>query len=279
MQDMSQIVGTVAGAMVQSEMPTPPPPTLLASPDDGLAHCETCNDLRYLRDDVPIISPNFGQLTLCPHCGEQVERARRAAIYERKRARIDRYAVARSDRQTFATFDLRQDEENTAPVRLALQASQAFAHFPTGWLILTGSNGTGKSHLAHAIAHELEIAPIEQRPLVLFITAPDLLDLLRSGYARHDYHDLLDLARSVDLLILDDLGAERETDWAFEKLFQILNHRYHRHLPMVVVTNCRLDELEARLYDRLSDEDYCNVVTVLAPTYRQRRQAPGKVVQ
>jgi len=113
----------------------------------------------------------------------------------------------------------------------------------------------------------------------MFLTAPDLLDLLRSGYSAGDYEELLDLCRTMDVLVLDDLGVERETDWAAEKLFQILNHRYQSELPTVIVTNCRLEELPPRIYDRLSDDDLCVRCQVLAPSYRQRHSSPGVVVQ
>lgn len=210
----------------------------------------------------------------CPACGHLAQRQRRREIYRRQKTRIQRYVqqIGRYNRQTFETFDLRlRGEETTAPVRQAYRAAQTFAQYPQGWLVFYGPQGTGKSHLAAAIANHLGALPEgDLPPLVLFCTAPDLLDLLRSGYNAGDYDELLRLCKTVDVLILDDLGTEQGTEWAEEKLFQILNHRYQAELPTVVVTNCRLEDLEPRLYDRLSDDDFSIRVKIIAPSYRQR---------
>jgi len=219
---------------------------------------------------------------MCPTCGPTIRRYRRIQRYRAHRERIERYTqkVGRYCRQTFDTFDQRRPEsEQTATVRQAYQAAIAFAKNPQGWLVLHGSKGTGKSHLAAAIANHLESLPEAVRPLVLFLISPDMLDLLRSGYNTGDYDDLLNLCREVDVLILDDLGVEQEKDWVNEKLFQILNYRSQAELPTIIVTNHRLEELEPRIYDRVSDDDLSTSVEILAPTYRQRRSAPGTIVQ
>jgi DNA replication protein DnaC len=250
--------------------------------DDGLPHCDTCHDLRRMR--IPLNHPDaegrWNVLAWCPDCGHLARRQRRIAVYHARRERIEAYTqkAGRYRRQTFERFEQRR-EKGTASVRRAYNAALAYAHSPQGWLALYGSKGTGKSHLAAAIANHLEGLPENERPLVMFLTAPDLLDLLRSGYDAGDYGELLGLAKVVEVLILDDLGVEQGTPWAEEKLFQILNHRYQAELATVVVTNCRLEFLEPRVYDRLSDDDLCKQVEIVAPSYRQRRSSPGEVVQ
>lgn len=280
---MAMTLAEIAGQIIPDgpmriypEPPTTQPPPSMS--DDGLPPCEACNDLRVIRDDSPVGATGFGQLIPCPDCGVLAKQARQAAAYQRQRERIARYAIASDGRQTFDNFDPRTAEgDSTAPVRLALLAAQQFAHDPSGWLVLIGTNGTGKSHLARAIAHHLEAN--DHRPAVMVITAPDLLDLLRSGYGHDDYHDLLNLCRQVSVLILDDLGVEKGSEWAREKLLQVLDWRYQSRQPTVVVTNCRLDELEPRLRDRLACEDIGRLLMVLAPSYRQRGRSPGTVVQ
>jgi DNA replication protein DnaC len=252
-------------------------------PDDGLPACTTCNNLRRVRVPPAAPGPNgeLSRLDWCPDCGHLARRQHRLTVYRRKRDRIEKYSqkIGRYACQTFETFNQRQEEKSTALVRKAYQAALAFSQAPQGWLVLYGPKGTGKSHLAAAIANHLETLPEDERPLVMFLTAPDLLDLLRSGYRAGDYDELLTLCREVDLLILDDLGVEQGTDWATEKLFQIVNYRYQTELPTVVVTNHRLEELESRIRDRLSDDDLCTKFQIVAPTYRQRSSAPGTIVQ
>jgi DNA replication protein DnaC len=209
-----------------------------------------------------------------------VERQRLTERYREKRRRLDEFTLLRGEplEQTFASFDLRDDEgEKTAQVRIAYVKARHFADDPQRFLVLHGSRGTGKSHLAAAIANEVQHSNEDPPPLVLFFVVPELLEMLRSGYAEGDYQELFGLCKSVDVLILDDLGTEQETDWAYEKLFQIINRRYVEELPTVVVTNCRLRELESRIYSRLADDRHA-VVNVTAPDYRQLERNPGKIV-
>ena len=248
---------------------------------DGLPHCPACSDMRWVRTDRPVGDPAFGGLQLCPDCGHYVRRQQATRLYRALRERVRRYesSGAKAGRQTFDTFDRREDS-CAVTIRRAYEIARAFADEPKGWLALSGSRGTGKSHLAAAVAYHLLTVdgPEWQRPTVLFLTVPDFLDLLRSGYKRRDYDDLIELCRQVDVLILDDLGAEAETDWTHEKLFQTLDGRYRDRRATVVVTNCRLEELEPRIYDRLSDDDLCARAEIVAPSYRQRRSAPGAIV-
>jgi len=254
-------------------------------PVDGLPECETCGGIRWVRVDVPVGHRQYGQLTRCPECGALAERKRRRAVYERKRQRIERYTqrVGRYGRQTFETFDRRTGEARTEHVREALEAALRFAEVHEGWLVLTGTKGTGKTHLASAICNYLENEPVppEEKPLTMYVTAPDLLDLLRSGYddANDDHQELLELCRGVDVLIMDDLGVESSSSaWVREKLYSVLNYRYQAELPTVVVTNDRLDDLPARLRSRLSDDRLCKHVETVAPDYRQHNRSPGTIV-
>jgi len=261
---------------------------------DELPHCDYCNDLRLVKLDVQPGHPVFGTWIACPKCREMVQRARLRQLLRKKRERIGRYSqlVGRACRQTFANFDRREREDDTDAVRHAYRAAQAFAEEPSGWLLLHGSRGTGKSHLAAAIANHLRrngVCPQDGEsprqpsepclpPTVLFMTVPRLLNLLRSGFKNGDYDDLLDLVLSVDVLILDDLGVEQATDWAQEMVYTIVNHRYQMMTPMVVVTNLPPEALERRIQDRLLDDDFSTVVKVVAPTYRQRESRPGRIL-
>lgn len=131
--------------------------------------------------------------------------------------------------------------------------ARSFAINPDGWLVLMGPSGTGKTHIAAAIANER----IAQGQPALFMVTPDLLDHLRSAFAPDSevtYDELFEQVRNAPLLVLDDLGANSSTPWAQEKLFQLINHRYNSRLPTVVTSNLRRDDLDERLRMRLCDE-------------------------
>ena len=89
----------------------------------------------------------------------------------------------------------------------ALRTARSFAEHPSGWLIFTGSYGSGKTHLAAAVANYR----VEHGLPVLFIVAPDLLDHLRATYAPDSpvtYDERFQQVRDVEVLILDDLAPE-----------------------------------------------------------------------
>ena len=222
-----------------------------------------------------------GKLVPCPACGKEIARLRKAESHRQRarqlRLRLRKYSqmIGRARTQTFKSFVL----TNVSPtVREAYLAAQKFAQHPQGWLVLSGSKGTGKSHLAAAVANYQEQLPENQRPTTLFFITSSLLDMLRSGYGQGDYDDVMGLCKSVELLILDDLGAEQDTAWARDKMFQIINYRYQGELPLLVVTNNLLSELDPRIADRLSDDDFSVRVAVYAPSYRQRRSNPGAII-
>lgn len=249
--------------------------------DDGLPPCSLCHGLRKVKADVPPEHPLFARFIPCPRCRGAVRRQELQRRFEEQRERIERYSqlVGRARRQTFSAFELRKDEEHTESVREAYRASRAFAKRPEGWLFMYGSRGTGKSHLAAAIANQL-LKPSEagEASLVLFMTVPGLLNLLRSGFERGDHQDLLALTKEVDVLILDDLGVERVNEWVRETLYEVTHARWQMESPLVVVSNLRPEALEPRLRDRLMDDDLATVIKVAAPTYRQRRRNPGLVL-
>lgn len=106
------------------------------------------------------------------------------------------------------------------------------------WLLLVGDYGTGKTHLAFGILNAL----LNQGVSGLAATVPDMLDELRPG--RDDENERMRALKTIDLLILDDLGAERDTEWVRERLFAIFNARSANLLPTVITSNVSLEELE-----------------------------------
>jgi len=140
----------------------------------------------------------------------------------------------------------------------AYQAARAFAAEPKGWLVLSGPSGSGKTHLAVAIANHC----IESGYPVFYVTAPDLLDHLRSTFSPNSevpYDEFFEQVRNTPLLVLDDLGAQSSTPWAKEKLEQLLNHRFSNQLPTVIVSIVPVDELEERIRTRLMASNLCQI--------------------
>ena len=142
---------------------------------------------------------------------------------------------------TFDSFDSKGNHAEPwarESLRNALSAARSFARRPDGWLLLTGPTGVGKTHLAVAIAG----ARLAQGEPVTFAFVPDLLDHLRQAFApgsRISYDRLFESVKSVEVLILDDLGAQSATPWVDEKLYQLIVHRHDLRLPTVITTRIR----------------------------------------
>lgn len=178
-------------------------------------------------------------------------------------------------RMTFDAFHTDGRDGLSDGQRRTLQGAKSYvqrwADNPDGWLSLCGSYGVGKTHLAVAAAAARE----NRGDDVFFATTADLLDYLRAAFApdsgiAHD--DLLDRIKNADVLVLDDMGAERSTPFAEDKLFQIINYRYEERLPTIITTSHLIEEIAAarpRIASRLQDRLAVMELPIEATDYRR----------
>lgn len=165
------------------------------------------------------------------------------------------------------TWEHRDDSESWWNV-VEDYASGVFKH---PFLALLGQPGRGKTHLALAIGFDW----LERGKTVLYYQVESLLDALRDGYRLWEkgdydgYHNLLSFTQNASLLILDDLGTEKETEWATAKLDQIIDYRYINRKPLVVTSNLAMDKLAPRIADRLMEGA---VIHLRGTSYRREHQ-------
>ena len=112
-------------------------------------------------------------------------------------------------------------------------------------LILVGNNGVGKTHLACSIANEL----IKNGIPIIYGTLINLLAELKNTYDVYNISEMeiIKLYEKIDLLVIDDLGKEKPSEWGLEKLFTIINSRYENNLPVIITTNYDQNSLINRL--------------------------------
>lgn len=115
-------------------------------------------------------------------------------------------------------------------------------------LYIEGTNGTGKTHLAAAIALQL----IGEGIPVICKTSSDLLLDIKKSFDDSSVSEaqVLDVYKKVDLLIIDDLGKEQCSDWSMSTLYSILNDRYEDMKPTIVTTNYNAEALVNALTPR-----------------------------
>jgi len=216
--------------------------------------CPICNGLGKVHPLLPDGKPDYSRTVPCrctlPEAGKD------------RQGHLQLYSNLGSLRRlTFANLEPQGRSGNPnsqQQYRHCYETARAFAAEPKGWLVLGGPSGSGKTHLAAAIANER----INNGHPAFYITAPDLLDHLRSTYntgSEVPYDELFDKVRNAPLLVLDDVGIQSSTHWAKEKLDQLLTHRFNGELTTVIVTITALEDLDARLRTRLTSPELCQV--------------------
>ena len=194
---------------------------------------------------------------------DRQEAERKAAEEEEKRRRAMRDKVKkllgksgikkRFMQRTFPNF--RQDTPGRRKnFKIAKEYADNFAYHQArgDGLYIEGTNGTGKTHLAAAIALQL----INEGIPVICKTSSDLLLDIKKSFDRDGAResDVLDIYKRVDLLIIDDLGKEQCSDWSMSTLYSILNDRYEDMKPTIVTTNYNQAALAAALTPKGYDD-------------------------
>ena len=207
---------------------------------------------------VPVVAPDNGRFyTAMRMCKwEKLRRENRKKERLFSRARVP-FAYSRD---SFTTYKVTPD--NTAAVEAAKWSLEAGNR---RGLFIYGTPGTGKTKLAAVIANE-KAGRGEQ---VLFSSVPDFLADLRASFGKNTTAEVMDLARDIPCLILDDLGAERLNDWVGEQIFSLLNHRYNEGLQTIITSNFSperiVDRLAAR--DKAGNEDDTNADRIMSRIY------------
>lgn len=130
-------------------------------------------------------------------------------------------------------------------------------------IYIHGSVGTGKTHIAYALKKHWDEK--NQYKPAIFWNVTELLQRTKDDFDRVSYdkrRDVESLKESKSLLIMDDIGTEKASEWVIDQLYMLINKRYNDMLPVVFTSNLSVEELGRTLGDRIASRivEMCDIV-------------------
>lgn len=233
--------------------------------DDGLLHCAVCHKQTQTRVTVFGKERTVRCICDCRHKELQAEEERKRA-YEREKVRKNCFDKDCMTEWNFANDDRSEPKLSDAAKRYA-DNFETFREKRQG-LLLYGGCGSGKSFLAACIANAL----IDKGKTVFMTDFATLIKRLQANF--DGQYDIINDLCSCSLLIIDDLGIERRTDYMQETVFNIIDSRYRSGKPMIITTNLTPEQIKGtqdigqqRIYDRILER--CIPIKVDRPSRRR----------
>lgn len=242
--------------------------------EDGLVYCGKCGSRKQLR-------VKFGDKTHVVRCvckceSKELEEKKRQEEYEEQMRRINRLKEASMmDKKyrevTFDKYEVR--EENKKVFEMAKKYADRYQDMykKNQGLLLYGPVGTGKSFTAACIGNYLLN---NAKPVIM----TSFVKILQDVWENAREAEYITILNSASLLIIDDLGTERETDYALEKVYNIIDSRVRANKPMIITSNLELNDMmecedirKKRIYDRILE--CCYPMYVGGKSFRMMKAA------
>ena len=248
---------------------------------EGFIVCGKCHTRRQVEIEVPDLKSDEPgkkvRVKVPVSCRCRAEKQREEEELRQKEKEM--LAIASLKKQSLmderlrdACFDnFKQTKDNAYNLKLCQRYARHFDEMleKNQGLLFYGGVGTGKTFAAACIANHL----LNQRVPVVMTSFVKLLETMQ-GFKEED-GVLISRLNRAKLLIIDDLGAERSTDFALEKVYNIVDSRYRARLPIILTTNLSMAEMKetvdirySRIYDRIFE--LCYPMQFTGPSWRKR---------
>ena len=247
--------------------------------EDGLIHCGKCHGKKQTRLPASAMTDGKEMVVRCI-CKCQVEENRRREEEEERRKAMERIERLRNsslidDKLKDARLKtFQKDTDNQKVFTLAERYVQRFDEMyeKRQGILFWGTVGTGKSYTAACIANEL----LDRTIPVVMTSFVKILQNIQGN--QEEEKVIMSRLNDAKLLLIDDLGTERNTDYALEKVYNIIDSRYRSGKPLILTTNMTLKEMQEttdirykRIYDRIFE--MCFPVRVSGRSWREKEAA------
>lgn len=237
---------------------------------DGVLVCGKCHTNKEKK--IQLAGEYVTVRCICKCESEERERIQKQKDYEEEMRRIERLKAAslmdaKLKSATLKTFTQKEDNQKLYTiVKNYVDNFETFYKSNRG-LLFWGTVGTGKSYAAACIANEL----LNRKTPVVMTSFVKVLQVIQDNTENEtEFVNRLCAAR---LLIIDDLGTERNTDYALEKVYNVIDSRYRTGKPLILTTNLNLQDMQMtqdiryqRIYDRIFE--MCHPVMVNGTSWR-----------
>lgn len=247
--------------------------------EDGLIYCGKCNEKKQRKIPASDFT-NWEEMVVRCICKCQIREKKIQQEEEEKIQKIER--IERLKNSSLIDYKLREvrfndfqkDSDNQKAYNLARRYVDRFDEMykDNQGILLWGTVGTGKSFIAACIANELL-----DRMVPVIMTS--FVKILQNIQGNPDEEKVfMNRLNDASLLIIDDLGTERNTDYALEKVYNIIDSRYRLGKPLILTTNMTVSEMQEntdirykRIYDRIFE--MCFPVRISGKSWRQKEAA------
>lgn len=251
--------------------------------EDGLLYCGKCRTKKEIRIMVPDFRREDGAKretvvpVICQCEKEEMEAEEERRKHEEEMQRLNALRKSSLIEEKFRNATLANFQRTEDNQKLYAVAKKYIDNFPqmeqeNQGLLFYGVVGTGKSFTAACIANEL----LNNRTSVVMTSFVKILQEIQKPQT--DESEFMAKINSPRLLIIDDLGTERNTEYALEKVYNVIDSRYRVKKPLILTTNLSLQEMQdtpdiryKRIYDRIFE--MCYPVRAAGRSWREQEAA------
>lgn len=242
---------------------------------DGHIYCKACNE-RIDGKAIPMLDKPMIIIISCKCDRDRQEQEKqREKLLKQDRLRQNCFISKNQIAYTFENADEDTDKEIIKKAKNYVKHFEEMRKDNVG-LLLYGNVGSGKTYIACSIANAIIT---EYSYMVKMRNFAQILNDLQKGGFNLDRNEYIEQITSSTLLILDDFGIERNTEYALEQIYNVINARYLKARPTIITTNLNFKDIEQEQEDIMLGRIYSRIIEMCLPfrvTGLDRRKIQSK---